>query len=626
MPRENTAEDMDAELDDEEGEGGEDGEETLTAAEVSLTQPAPRGRPKKSNSEPPTPRPRGRPPGIASARTPEARIGAFETARVRDNMMKSAHELDALLSSLNFNTRKYEVRVTRIDPAVDENGVSCSGWLRTYRQAVTVDQIGQQFGGGTYEIKIVGPHDTTGQPTTLKTEILNIAGLPAPMPRPKDKEREKNETSEVLRAVTESAERSQQRVMDMLERNKDSSTGIGELLPVLAPVLEKLFSKNDDSLKAIMDMQREERRREEERRAEERRVELERRAEEQERRREEREEKRREDDRRWQEMLRAEERRREEERHLEQERLERAREERERLKEERDAERDRAREERERLRDEARADAAEKQRQHERDLSMQMERMKQDQLRQTEYMNMMQNLQQTHLDMIANRAETGGMKAVTEQLLMLKKLSGVLSNEGSDEPTTFEKFTEGFSNMAQTAMPLVQQIMAGRKQTAQLPAQLPAQYPEPQMMVQKPLMVDLGPKRAALPEPQSPPPAQAPAAEPVQNPAIQVNDLTQLVMPAENEDMTTAAVLLIKNGDFAVQSGFSAEQIVASVLEPFDKQVPLLMSMVAGMDSEQLVEFIEANVPAEWAILSPKGEELIVAAFELWQERRGEKT
>jgi hypothetical protein len=48
----------------------------------------------------------------------------------------------------------------------------------------------------------------------------------------------------------------------------------------------------------------------------------------------------------------------------------------------------------------------------------------------------------------------------------------------------------------------------------------------------------------------------------------------------------------------------------------------MLMAMVSGMDADQLVEFISNNVPSNWAILSPRGEEIITKAFDAWQEGR----
>ncbi len=111
----------------------------------------------------------------------------------------------------------------------------------------------------------------------------------------------------------------------------------------------------------------------------------------------------------------------------------------------------------------------------------------------------------------------------------------------------------------------------------------------------------------------------APSAPAVPAEAPNRNDLTDFPDPKTGGDLLSSGVLLIKSVDLAVQRSLTAEQIVSQVLEPFEDAVPTLMSMVSGMDAEQLNEFIVGHVPSDWAILSPRGEELVAKAFELWQ-------
>lgn len=649
-PQQDEDEDDDEDDDDDDDDGGDDddgddeddeddaddaddddgGEPMPIAASVLSTlapppamPPVPASRPARkpraSNAAPVTPV-SSRPRGVRGPRamTPEqaARSPALNAAR---SFQESAYqEVDSLLASLNFATRDYEIRVERLEPDFDENDTPCSGHLADYKDKVTVGDIRRRFGGGTYYIKIFGPHPTTGRPGIIKQEKFKIAGPPKPMKSEVSRQvqdKVPDQMSEVLKTIAETNERSQRRVIEVLERTRDAQSGISEILPVITPLIEKFLSKGDEDRRLILEAQREERVRDEERRREERQKEEDRRSE-QKREEDKKETQRREDERR------ADEKRRDDERRSEEARREQLREEREAAAEARREERERAKEERERLREEMRNESAEKQRQHERDLAAQMERSKQDQQRQTEFMSMMQNFQQAQMDAMQSRAENGGIKAVTEQLLMLKNLSGTLT--GSDqEPTSMEKFTEGMQNMVTTVMPVAQQLIAARR------PQVVVAQPQVQQAPSRPIVVDLGPQRAALPRPNPAPAAPsastAPAATSV--PTGQAtgqadglaNDLTEFAVPSSSDDMLSAGTLLIKNVDLAVQRNLSPKDVVEKILGPFDERASVLMSMASGMSPEELIEFIAGNVPGDWAILSPRGEELVTKAFELWQ-------
>lgn len=574
-----------------------------------------RGRPPRAAPEilHVSPRPRGvRGPRSLTSEQMEMNGGVLNKAReFQDNAYQ---EVDTLLASLNFASRRYEVRVSRLEPDTDENGVTCTGLLQTYRQHVTVDQIQQKFGGGVYEIKIFGPHPTTGRPGIIKSETFPIAGLPKPMPSHRaDNDKSRSDTSEVLRAITESNERNQQRVVELLERNRDAPSVVQELLPVLAPLLEKLLSKNDQSTQAIVELQREERRAEERRRDDEKKAD-------EEHRREEREERRRDEDLRRLEDQKIDDRRREDERRAESDRREHIREERERAREERAAELMRLKEEREADRARALAEAAEKQRQHERDLAAQNDRAKQDHQRTQEYMSVMH-------DLFASKSESSGVKQIVEQLLMLKNLQGTLT-ASDEEQTSFDKFTEGFQNVVSTVMPVVQQIAAARKPVAVAP-QPATQQP---FYAPKPLLVDLGPQRPALTmsnvaqeQAQAQQGQQGQQAQQGQQvETILSNDLIEFAFPTEADDMNMSGLLLLKNVDLAVQRNMTPQHIVETILEPFEQLAPMVTAMMSGMTTEQLLGFITANVPSAWALMSPKGEELLVATFELWQSGEDE--
>jgi hypothetical protein len=568
--------------------------------------------------------------------TPEdrARSPALQTARA---YQESAYqEIDSLLASLNFATREYEVRVERAEEEYDRGRLICKeGHLHTFKNKIAVEDIQKRFGGGKYIIKIFGPHPTTGRPGIIKTEKVPISGLSIPDSQwdrggrdnsDDERGRRGSETAEAIRAVAEMNERTTERVVQALDRRGDVTSVVTELIPVIQPILEKFLGKSDNSMRVWMEQTREERRQEETRRGEERRRDeewrLEQRRLEDERKREEREDR-----------LRAEDARKEQERRADEARKEQAREERERERDDREKERERAREERDRLREEARAETSASQRQHERDMALLTERNKQDAERQREFLGMMQNFTTAQMDMLAARQETGGVKAVTEQLLMLTELKDTLTGENR-EADGFEKFTDGLDHVVKTVTPLGKGLMNAweRRQGAQTggPAPNPrSPSPPPGTPIGQPVVVDVGPARTPFQNPNPPPLPQARTqpATPFQTPpapadaaANPKNDLTDFCTPPQGSDMLQTGQILIQNVDLAVQQGLTPEQIVAKVLDPFETAVPMLMAMARGFSREQLVQFLSDNVPPDWALMTPRGEEVAVAAFELWRD------
>lgn len=537
-------------------------------------------------------------------------------------------EIDTLLASLNFASREYEVRVERVEPNKTRSGVDCSGYLATHHDRIKVEDIERSYGGGLFVLKVFGPHPITGRQGIIKQERIRIAGE-AKMPLDHDNvireaqraaQAKQDEVASMVQSVIESQERASQRLLDVVERNKaDSGSAITQILPAILPLVENLLSKTSESTKALMEAQREER---EERRREEERRRDEQRREEDRRREEEREERRREEERRRAE--REEERRRYEEM-------------REREREEREARRRDEEVKREELREQLRRDEAERQRRHEAEVAALRERNNSEKeqlqlmmkLTQDAAQNNQQMLMQSmqfQIDTLAKRAETGGIDSLAKQLLTLNNLRSTLAGDDAPE-STLDKVMEVGEKLATTVLPIAQQAMAARAQAraAQAaPVPMPYANPPQPMPMPKPVVLDLGPKQAALPAPQAPvenpATATATAAAPEQQPAGELaNDLKEITLPKGDEDLVGAAVLLVKNIDFAVQKNMTPEQIVSQILEPFYERAPALMSMAAGLgDSDQLLSFIQQNVPSDWVILSPRGEETVTKAFELW--------
>jgi hypothetical protein len=51
---------------------------------------------------------------------------------------------------------------------------------------------------------------------------------------------------------------------------------------------------------------------------------------------------------------------------------------------------------------------------------------------------------------------------------------------------------------------------------------------------------------------------------------------------------------------------------------PQAAQSGTVASMVSGMGIDNLIDFIEGNVPPDWAIVSPRGEQTIRDTYDLW--------
>ena len=98
------------------------------------------------------------------------------------------------------------------------------------------------------------------------------------------------------------------------------------------------------------------------------------------------------------------------------------------------------------------------------------------------------------------------------------------------------------------------------------------------------------------------------------------NDLTAFTLPVGNESLPVVAVLLLKNVDLGVQKGMTAEQIVEQILEPFAEKAPTVVQMAAGLDEANLMAMIQENTSTSWALMSPRGEQIVLQVFALWND------
>lgn len=644
----------------------DDGEPAMHLASVTGAEPerddpprSRRGRPPKvrSDDEPDyRPMPRN-PRGMRGPRTmsPEARASSPAFRHAQKQQEEAIAELDTLLAGLNFKKREYEIRVKRLSPDTDENGTPCSGMLKTYHEHVTVQQIQDRYGGGTYEVSVFGPHPSTGNVGIITRERFTIAGNPRPMQSFLNKREDESALADALRVVAETNERANDRIAEVMERSSNKQSGVSELMPMVQAMMDKTESTvnlvmeqlRQDNLRRDQERKdaeaREERRRDEQRREEERKErerreyedKKEARAREEREAERRREEQRREDERvrREEERERREEERREEEKReakREEERRERERELREEQKMQREAEREARREE-----------AAEKQRQHERELAASAERTKQDAERMQQIMAMQRDNSTQMIEFLTAKMEGGGLEGMVKQVEALEYIRG-----DNKRPSKMEEFSEGVQTITQALAPVANQFLSGRQQGMMQQQQGQQNV---QQNVQQPqgrrVLVDL-PQRPALPAPQTQQPAQPatqastqptpPPVEPATPDEIR-NDFTSFVMPSPNPDgsfdSSLVGIMLIKNLDLAIQRRMSAEEIVDKVLDPFEDAVAsapwaeMMVGMFQDMDNATLLqhianEVVDANTkqPLNWAILTPFGSERVVQAFEIWRQ------
>lgn len=591
----------------------------------------------------PTRRP-GAPRGPRGPRslTPEQRQSSPVLNRMRANTDAAYAELDSLMSELNFTEREYTIRVTRLEPTVDDNGDKCDGYLREYKSKVSQEDIQRQFGGGVFHVAVHGPNPVNGHMGILNQKKIHISGPPKPTRR----REEQHESGAAINAaeIIEAQARTTER---LLQRIQPATNGIDSLKELFVPLVEKFFTRSEERERE-RERERKEEREKEERRAEERRRDEDRRREEERiRREEEREERKREEDRKRDEererraeeraeRQREEDKRRDEERKREEREREKREEERERRAEERRVEDQRRQDERERAREEREA----AQRQHERELAAAAERRKEEREQQAK-LNEMQmqttkqnaemnrDFMQMQLEIMEKRTENGGIEKLVGNLKMLNDLRSTLSGEDS-EPSKLEQFSEGADKAVRTFLPMATQVFGALRgpQQQQPQRQLPAQQ------AQRPLIVDLptqpGPAKA-LPNPGAPPVATAvesdtpPVTSAVGGEATDPkNTLTAITVPSAADvaqaDMRALGQLLLCNIDLAVQKQMTAEEVVDQILDPFEEVAPTMMSMVSGFDEDRLIAFLSSEVPPSWAVMSPRGEELVREAFAAWKD------
>lgn len=580
----------DADASEDAGDDAEDGDADEEARETRRAPPPPRRRP-------------GRPPKVRDALA--SQLGVPSSA-LKAEQARNHDDFEQLLSELDFSDSKHKVNVSRTWPDKTSDGQPCSGFLRTYENRVSLAEIQNTFGGGTFVVQVRGP-GPLGKGSLIKTtKTIQIPGEPI-VPRIVNPRAEEEKAASNVATIVQQALTAQQKEQERLHQK------LAETERRLFDVLAKKDGDMGSFFPTLLEKMQEERKLDEMRRMEERRLEEERRREEREAARLEREAA----DRRWREEM--EERRRAHEKEMA-------------MIEARSREESKTQaQSTNMLLEFFRAkETADKESRHE--LKDQTDKMSQ------AYMTMMQQGSKQSVEMLMSTMATtnqmmmqalqqkrGGIGEFAEQIIAMKEAMKVLNGEEDPEPeTTADKVIRVFKeDVAPMVTPMLGQVMAARAGRG-APQALPT------------AMVDLGPARRSLPnpapapvaQPQRPPPAQYSATEQheetheeAQEETAEMadNDFTEFVFPEKADVQTVAVPSLVKNIDLAIQRGYSAAQIRAEVVPFFEKNYRMAMLLIKGMSADELVGFLEERTPPTWTIVSPRGVEVLKELHALLQ-------
>lgn len=215
------------------------------------------------------------------------------TAQIDENVER---DLESIFAELGAGAGECKVTLTRLEPSTDpKTGERIAGHLDSYTRPVTQDEIKHRFGGGRYQVLVMGPNKG-GRGSAIKfRKVIEIAGPPKSLNTDDKKE---NEADSLMRFLAEKAEKDRERDERKLEEmRRESKENQNTILQLVAKMAER---PKDDPDRPMLEMMREEnKRREDEYKAELRRREEQDRREREEREcrwKEEREEQRRRDE------------------------------------------------------------------------------------------------------------------------------------------------------------------------------------------------------------------------------------------------------------------------------------------------------------------------------------------
>jgi hypothetical protein len=544
--------------------------------------------------------------------------GAVRSAETRLRN-RIEEDLEDFYGSLNFGTDSHSVMIERLEPKMDDDGEPISGHLGTFHEKMEIDDVKAKFGGGYYKLTLRGPDSRTGRGTRIKgSKHVRIAGPP--------KAKKPAEGGGKIDGIVETLLSNKERDLQRLSKEASDSRNMmlalltkkDETVPLMMKMMEDQKREAKESMNPILQMIMATKQDEQARLARE-------------------------------ETLRVQ-------REAEQAKLEAARE----------------KERTERLRIESENKKMEElaaQRRHEQMLkTMELQQQQQQQQSQTMMTLMMSMFQATAknekdssqvlLKMMSDNGSQaiaqaqammafqgnmfqsalqdakdtnkskGAFGETLENLAALKDVFRMFNGQGEpDDRPGWERAIDKIGETLPTLGATVSQFLQQNKQL-----QLGA--PQPQTTgpmapgtvvvaeINEPPQVTGGNKQK--PEQQSAKPAQQPEntqQEPTQTEQTVdnnvVNDFTEVVIPPAGMDLEQQAIFLVKDLDFAIQNDWEPEKIVSDI---FNKFPPMITTIILAQKADVMIKQLGSKIPETWALLSPKGEDILRDAYDLLKE------
>jgi len=201
------------------------------------------------------PRRRGRPPKTREAPLTNAARDRLESLRLAQaeesaSRQKALHdEFYDMMTSLDFGSSQHRIAVSRMTPEYDQpSGKRIVGHLETFPHVISPDEIRQKYGGGKYQLTLLGPKPT-GTGVVIKAKrTIEISGDPIVPEDPrvasnKAKQQAAEETShtmDLVRSIVSAKE-------------KDVDRAYEEARETKRLLLQTLASKNESSSSSLKD-------------------------------------------------------------------------------------------------------------------------------------------------------------------------------------------------------------------------------------------------------------------------------------------------------------------------------------------------------------------------------------
>jgi hypothetical protein len=514
------------------------------------------------------------------------REGASRETRTRSPVNERvSNDFADILEDLEFGVDAHKISVFRLEPEYDpETGNKMAGLQATFSRPITLEDIQQQFGGGLFRIVVRGPRESSGRGSEIKAQrVVEIAGSAIPLPDPRQQAREKRKEEEKEQQLIEALlsredRRAEESRREAMELRRELAKKEDTMLQLIAKASESKQDPMSSVLPLLENMKEENRRKEERYEAQ---------------RREEREEQRRKEEeaRRHHEI---EMQRQQQQFQMQMKQLEMQMQ-------------------------AAQLRAAEDAKSQQANMQMMVQfltkadaeketRNAQAQQLQMAMMQQMNDIQRTSLE--------NQMKLVLEQANSKDDFfSGIekfqvlqqLFNPPPEEDT--RHWAEKIADRVENAVPTILGIAtAAKENTRAISNAAPALAGPPRRAMPAPgsvVVVDdfadvPVEEQAALPEPES---------QPVEEESTDMeNPLKEFPPTYQGKNATENLTELVYRLDLAVQKGLDVDEAFPKTVENLPKMQKALLK---AMDADSLVGYIEENVPAEWALRSVAGEQLV---------------